>query len=91
MATDLESFRVEIRAVLVEFRRNREFRRLALLMEHMDALIDELMDFGKRAIKKHQVLVSDSGQVGNRDSIFYSGLTKGFAALRACGFEPHEV
>ena len=52
MAADLESVQVEISAVLAEFRRTREPKLLARLMAHMDALIDELMEFGKRAMKK---------------------------------------
>jgi hypothetical protein len=52
MAADFESVQVEIRTVLAEFRRTREPERLARLIAQMDALIDELMEFGKRAMKK---------------------------------------
>ena len=73
--------------MLAEFRRTREPERLARLMAHMDALIYELMEFGKRAMKKRSdASLSDSGQVGNRDSIFSFSSTKSLAALRACGF-----
>jgi len=57
MAADLESVRGEIRAVLAEFRRTREPERLVRLIAQMDALIDELMEFGKRAMKKRSGVI----------------------------------